>query len=103
MILIEIVIKSQKSFNALEILVKLPISYIDSGLKPFFWPALNHEVKLYGERWQEDLSSIRDPAENFVYVSKSKILPEKASNFVKMIQSSDTITNATRVFVIGEN
>jgi hypothetical protein len=36
-------------------------------------------------------------------VSKSKIVPEKASEFVKMLLSSDTITNTTRLFVINEN
>ena len=35
-ILIEIQIKSSKSFNVLQILVKLPVTYIDSLLKPFF-------------------------------------------------------------------
>jgi hypothetical protein len=30
-------------------------------------------------------------------------MPEKASEFVKMPLSSDTITNATLLFVIGEN
>ena len=35
-ILVELVIKSMKSFQALKILVKLPISYIDSDLKPYF-------------------------------------------------------------------
>ena len=82
--------------------MKLPISYIDSHLMPYFWPALEDEAKKYGERWQEDLSAIRDPAGKFVYVSKSRILPEKASEFVKMLLSSDTITNATRVFYIDE-
>ena len=65
-ILIELVIKSEKSFNSLIILVKLPISYIDANLKPFFWPSLEDETKQYGEMWQEDLSSIRDPANKFV-------------------------------------
>ena len=59
-------------------------------------------MKQYSARWQDDLSSIRDPAEKFAYVSKSRIWPEKASDFVKMHLSSDTITNRTRVFVIGE-
>jgi hypothetical protein len=36
-------------------------------------------------------------------VSKSKIVPERASEFVKMVLSSDTITNATRIFVIANN
>jgi len=36
-------------------------------------------------------------------VSKSLIVPEKASNFVKMVLSSDKITNATRIFLIAEN
>ena len=44
-ILIEVWIKSTKSFHALFILVKLPISYIDSDLKPYFWPALSDEIK----------------------------------------------------------
>jgi hypothetical protein len=39
-ILIEILVNSAKSFNALEILVKLPVSYINSELKPLFWPPL---------------------------------------------------------------
>jgi hypothetical protein len=36
-------------------------------------------------------------------VSKSKIVPERASEFVKMVLSSDTITNATRIFFIAQN
>jgi hypothetical protein len=47
--------KSVKSFNVLEILVKLPTAYIDSDLKPFFWPALSDEMKQYGESWQDHL------------------------------------------------
>jgi len=39
-ILIELEIKSIKMFNALSILVKLPASYIDTNLLPFFWPEL---------------------------------------------------------------
>jgi len=46
-ILIEIQIKSSKSFNVLQILVKLPVTYIDSHLKPFFLPALEDEEKQY--------------------------------------------------------
>jgi len=70
---------------------------------PIFWPKLEDEVKLHGEPWQEDLSYIHDPVDKFTFVSKSTIVPETASNFVKMMLSSDTITNATRIFVIGEN
>ena len=44
-ILIELVIESIKSFNGLQILVKLPVSYIDSSLIPFFRPALKDETK----------------------------------------------------------
>ena len=44
-ILIEIQVNSVKNFNTLEILVKLPITYIDSDLKPLFWPSLKNEVK----------------------------------------------------------
>ena len=44
-ILIELYIKSTKSFHLLEILVKLPFSYIDSDLVPFFWPGLEDELK----------------------------------------------------------
>jgi len=39
-ILIELVIESGKFFHAVKILVKLPISYIDSNLIPIFDPAL---------------------------------------------------------------
>jgi len=39
----------------------------------------------------------------FAYVSKSKIIPEKAAAFVDMILSSDTITHATRYFSIDGN
>ena len=101
--LIELLIKSTKSFNALEILVKLPISYIDSDLKPFFQPPLEDETKQYRDSWQEDLESIRDPANKYVYVSHSRIMPERAQEFVKVILSSDTITNRTRIFLIDEN
>ena len=92
-----------KSFHVLEILVKLPVTYIDEHLKPFFLPTLKDEVKYYSKRWQDDLSSIRDPADKFAYVSKSRIMPELAAEFVKMTFSSDSITNRTRVFVIAEN
>jgi hypothetical protein len=53
--------------------------------------------------WKRDLSLIHDPADMFAYVSKSEILPEKATDFAKMILSSDTITNATRYFFIDKN
>jgi len=36
---------STKSFNVLEILVKLPVTYIDRHLKPFFGPPLENEIK----------------------------------------------------------
>jgi len=87
----------------LEILVKLPISYIDANLKPYFCPALKNEIKYYGKRWRESLSSICDPAYKYAYVSKSRILPRRASEFVKMVLSSNTITNATRTFYIDED
>ena len=83
--------------------MKLPLTYIDDRLKPFFWPGLTDEVKQYSKRWREDLSSIRDPADKFTYTSKSRILPEKAADFVKTILSSDDISNRTRIFVIAEN
>ena len=44
-ILVELLVKSVKSFNSLEILVKLPLTYIDSSLKPFFVPPLENEIK----------------------------------------------------------
>jgi hypothetical protein len=46
---------------------------------------------------------MRDHAEKFVYVSKSKILPAQASDFVKIKQSSDTVTNSTQIFSIDVN
>jgi hypothetical protein len=97
------VIKSTKSFNVLEILVKLPVTYIDPHLKPFFGPPLKNEEKYYGKKWQEDLSSIRDPVYKFAYISKTRIAPRRASEFVKTYFSSNSITNRTRIFVIGEN
>ena len=54
-ILVEFQIKSSKNFHALEILVKLPVSYIDSNLKPIFYPALKDEAKQYYKIWQEHL------------------------------------------------
>jgi len=54
-ILVQLVINSSKSFYVLQILVKLPVTYIDSHIKPFFWPALKDETKKYGKRWEEDL------------------------------------------------
>ena len=81
----------------------MPISYIDPNLVPFFWPELKDEVKKYGEGWKEHLSSVRDPAYKYTYVSKGKIVPERASEFVKMALSSDTITNATHIFFIAKN
>ena len=36
-------------------------------------------------------------------MSKSIIVPEKASDFVKMFLSSNTIKNVTQIFVIAEN
>ena len=55
-ILIEIVINSQKSIHLLEILVKLPVTYIDENLKPYFWPPLEDETKQYHERWLDALA-----------------------------------------------
>ena len=101
--LIMLVINSQKSLHLLEILVKLPVTYIDPNLKPFFSPGLEDETKKHGEKWQEHLSAMRDPAGKFVYVSKSRIEPELAAEFVKMMLSSDTITNATQTFIIDEH
>ena len=43
--LVELQIESIKSFHALDVLVKLPITYIASHLKPFFVPPLENEVK----------------------------------------------------------
>jgi len=43
--LVELEIKSTKSFYVLEILVKLPVTYIDSHLKPFFAPPLENKIK----------------------------------------------------------
>jgi hypothetical protein len=97
------VIKSTKSFNVLEILVKLPITYIDPHLKPFFGPPLENKIKQYGEKWRDDLSSIRDPAYMFAFVTKTRVAPRRASEFVKTFFSSDAIVNRTRIFVIGEN
>jgi len=100
--LVELKIKSTKSFYVLEILVKLPFAYIDSHLKPFFGPPLQNEVKKYGKKWRDSLSNIRDPAHNFAYVSKTRIAPRRATEFVKTLFSSDSIANRTRIFVIGE-
>ena len=58
---------------------------------------------MYRDRWQEDLEYIRDPANKYVYVSNSRIMPERAQEFVKMMLSSDTITNVTRIFFIDED
>jgi len=44
-ILVELQIKSTKSFNVLEIFVKLPVTYLDSHLKPFFGPPLENKIK----------------------------------------------------------
>jgi len=44
-ILVELEVKSTKIFYALEILVKLPITYIDSHKKPFFGPPLQNDIK----------------------------------------------------------
>jgi len=100
--LIEIFVKSTKSFNALKILVKLPISYIDTHLKPFFGPPLENQVKKYGSGWRDSLSSIRDPAHKYAYVSKSRLAPKRASEFVKTLLSSDANANKTLIFAINE-
>jgi len=39
----------------------------------------------------------------FAYVSKTRIAPRRASEFVKTFFSSNTITNRTFIFVISEN
>ena len=39
----------------------------------------------------------------FAYVSKTRVAPRRASEFVNTFFSSDMITNRTRVFGIGEN
>jgi hypothetical protein len=38
----------------------------------------------------------------FAYVTKTRIAPRRASEFVKTFFSSDDIANRTRIFVIGE-
>ena len=42
-ILIELLVNSKKSFHVLNILVKLPLSYIDSRLMPVFNPSLRDD------------------------------------------------------------
>ena len=81
----------------------MPISYIDPHLKPFFSPPLENEIKQYGKKWQGYLSSIRDPAHMFTHVTKTRIAPKRASEFVKTFFSSDSIVNRTQIFVIGED
>ena len=39
----------------------------------------------------------------FAYVTKTRIAPRRASEFVKMLFSSDSIANRTRIFMVGEN
>jgi len=39
----------------------------------------------------------------FACVTKTRIAPRRASEFVKSYFSSDMIANRTRIFVIGEN
>ena len=39
----------------------------------------------------------------FAYVSKTRISPQRASEFVRTYFSSDSITNRTQIFVIGED
>jgi len=39
----------------------------------------------------------------FAYITKTRIAPRRASEFVKTLFSSDVIVNRTRIFVIGEN
>jgi len=68
-VLVELVMESAKSFYAVEILVKLPLSYINSNLVPFFDPSLKDEIKWYGDSWKRDLSSIHDPVNMFARVS----------------------------------
>jgi len=46
---------------------------------------------------------LRDPAEKFVYGSRSKILPAQASDFVKVKVSSNTEKNSTHIFTIDAN
>jgi len=43
--LVEWHVKFNKSFSVLEILVKLPVTYINKYLKPFFGPPLENEIK----------------------------------------------------------
>jgi hypothetical protein len=92
-----------KSFNSLEILVKLPVTYINPHLKPFFGPPLKNKIKQYGSKWQDSLSSIRDPAKKFTKVTKIRIAPRRASEFVKTSWSSNNIVNRTLIFIIDED
>jgi len=39
----------------------------------------------------------------FAYVSKTTIVPRRASEFVKTFFSSDAVTNRTRLIVISDN
>jgi hypothetical protein len=81
----------------------LPVTYIGSHLKPFFGPPLENKIKKYSSKWQDDLSLIRDPAHMFAYVTKTRIAPRRASEFVKTFFSSNAGTNITRIFVISKN
>jgi hypothetical protein len=39
----------------------------------------------------------------FAYVTKTRVAPKRASEFVKTFFSSNAIANRTRIFVINEN
>ena len=80
----------------------MPVTYIDQHMKPFFGPPLQNEVKKYGKKWRDGLSTPRDPAHMFAYVSKTRITLRRATEFVKTMFSSNSIANRTRIFVIGE-
>ena len=58
-------IKSETIFQALEIVVKLPESYIDPLVKPVFFPALEDVSKLRQAAWMTELPHIHDPADKF--------------------------------------
>ena len=81
----------------------MPATYIDQNLKPFFGPPLENKIKQYGKKWQDDLSSIRDPVNMFALITKTRTAPRRATEFVKTFFSSDSITNRTQIIVIGKN
>ena len=102
-ILIQLTIDSVKYFHGFEIMVKLPITFIDSNLVPLFEPPVIDKKKIWSQYWLLNLPLIYEPAHKYSFVKSVYVTPDKASTFLNYFLSSMQKPNSTYTFEIDEN